>query len=251
MKPTINQFNLLKEYGKYFLKQPNLPENKFIIFGNGRSGSTLLVSLLNSSSKIYCDGEILNRNYIPFPGLYIKTRSSLFHQSVYGFKLLDYQLKDLQKIKKPESFILNLHKDGWKFIYLTRKNKLNYALSIVNAFHRKSFHHRYKDGSVDKKKIRVDTEEVMYWIRQGQENTLYFSDILNSIPHLKLTYEADLHDPKNHQETANQVFDYLKINTSKVDTNLVKIMPSNPVDRVDNYEELIFALDEYGYGQYL
>ena len=37
------------------------PEKKFIIFAQGRSGSTLLVSLMNCHKEIFCDGEILNR----------------------------------------------------------------------------------------------------------------------------------------------------------------------------------------------
>ncbi|CAD5921689.1 sulfotransferase [Planktothrix agardhii] len=44
-------FSKLKHYGTYLWNQPSLPEKRFVIFGRGRSGSTLLVSLLNTHSQ--------------------------------------------------------------------------------------------------------------------------------------------------------------------------------------------------------
>ena len=39
-----------------------MEKNNFIIFGQGRSGSNLLRTLLNSHPQIYCDIEIFNHN---------------------------------------------------------------------------------------------------------------------------------------------------------------------------------------------
>jgi hypothetical protein len=36
---------------------------------------------------------------------------------VYGFKLLQYQIREVQSIKQPEKFLLNLHEVGFKFIF--------------------------------------------------------------------------------------------------------------------------------------
>ena len=95
-------------YGQYFLRQPDLPKKKFIIFGWGRSGSILLVSLLDSHNKIHCDGEILH-NPVLSPHLQIKLCASRCHKPIYGFKLLTYQIKQVQQIKKPCKFVRQLH----------------------------------------------------------------------------------------------------------------------------------------------
>lgn len=64
---------------------------KFILFGRGRTGSTLLTDPLNSSNEVACDKEIFNRP-VAFPQTYLKSREKLFHKPIYGFKLLSYQL---------------------------------------------------------------------------------------------------------------------------------------------------------------
>ena len=70
-------------------------ESKFVLFGGGRNGSTLLVSLLNSHPDIYCDGEILVGK-LRSPFKHIKRRMQSSPKSIYGFKLLSYQLKEIQ-----------------------------------------------------------------------------------------------------------------------------------------------------------
>ncbi len=251
MKPAVGKLKLAKEYGNFLLKSPSLPTKRFVIFGNGRSGSTLLVNLLNSSEKVYCDGEILNRTSVVLPNLFIKVQASYCHKPVYGFKLLDYQLKKLQNIRQPDQFLVNLHHEGWKFIYLTRRNKLNYALSILNALNRQSFHHRNHDGNLTRQKLKVDIDEVFHWIKQGEEHTQFYDDVLQRIPHLRLTYEDHLRDSSCHQNTANQVFDFLELARCDVDSNLVKLMPSDPLKMVDNSEDLVKALELTTYAHFL
>lgn len=251
MKPAVGKLKLAKEYGNFLLKSPSLSEKRFVIFGNGRSGSTLLVNLLNSSDKVYCDGEILNRASVIFPNLFIKVQASLCLKSVYGFKLLDYQLKQLQKIKDPDKFIVNLHKEGWKFVYLTRRNKLNYALSILNALNRQGFHHRDNDGELTREKLKVDIDKVLYWIREGEAHTQHWDDVLRRIPHIKLTYEDNLRDSRFHQDTANQVFDFLGLTRCDVESNLVKLMPSDPLQMIDNRQDLVRVLEMTEYARFL
>lgn len=251
MKPAVGTLKLIKKYGKYFLRKPALPTNRFVIFGSGRSGSTLLVNLLNSSDQVFCDGEILNRDPVAFPNLFIKVQASRCSQPVYGFKLLDYQLKERQKIKEPEDFLINLHREGWKFIYLTRRNKLDYALSILNAFHRKSFHHRGGDGELTRQKLKVDIEDLLYWIKQGEYHTRHYDGVLEDIPHLKLTYEDNLRNSQNHQETADRVFSFLELPKCNVESDLVKLMPARPIQMVDNQDDVIEALKQTDYAHFL
>lgn len=251
VKPAISKLKLAREYGRFLIKRPDLPKQRFIIFGNGRSGSTLLVNLLNSCDRIHCDGEILNRPPLPLPNLFIKTQAARSPKPVYGFKLLDYHLKDLQKIETPQKFLQTLHSQGWQFIYLIRQNKLHYALSILNALHRQGFHHREDEGNLVRKKLWVDIDRAMYWIRQGEENTQYYNRILQSIPHLKLTYEDNLSNAATHQDTADRVFDLLDLPRCEVESNLVKLMSAQAMQMVENKEDLVKALQKTKYARFL
>lgn len=126
IKLVNQQKKLIKElsnYGGYLWKQSQLPEKKFVIFGRGRSGSTLLVELLDSHPQIHCDNEILHDRVL-FPRLYIDSCASRYQSQVYGFKFLSYQIKDVQRISQPKKFLLQLYQSGYKIIYLRRENLL-------------------------------------------------------------------------------------------------------------------------------
>ena len=47
------------------LMRGKLPETRFVVFGLGRSGSTLLCDLLDGHSAIQCDGELFK--IVPTP----------------------------------------------------------------------------------------------------------------------------------------------------------------------------------------
>lgn len=113
------------------------PEKKFLIFAEGRGGSSVLVNLLNSHQDVYCDGEIFNAvsNYkIRFPQLYLKSRKQitrLIAKPVYGFKAKYTQLVIQQGYQK--DFLKKLHNSGWKIIYLKRSNFLKATISTIVA----------------------------------------------------------------------------------------------------------------------
>lgn len=136
----------LWHYALYFRQQPRLPSQRFAIFGRGRSGSTVLTSLLNAHRHISCEGEILH-DRVFFPRLHIDWCASRCQSEVYGFKLLSYQLRDVQPIGNPARFLRSLYDGGYQFIYLTRRNLLFHALSNLNARQNK-FHHRLQEGTL-------------------------------------------------------------------------------------------------------
>ena len=166
----------IKDYGTYLWKKPSLPSKKFVIFGRGRSGSTLLVNLLDKHNKIYCDNEILHDRVL-FPRLYIDLCASRHQSYAYGFKLLSYQIRDIQSIYNQEKFLFNLHKSGYKFIYLTRSNLLYHALSNINA-RMKKFHHRLNEGELSNQPIKVEIKQVFEWIKHSEKLDKYEHDLL-------------------------------------------------------------------------
>ena len=246
-KPVIKEF---LSGGKYLLNRPPLPSKRFVIFGRGRSGSTLLVSLLNSHEEICCDGEILH-DRVSWPRLYVDLCSSRCQLPIYGFKLLSYQLRDIQPIINPKKFLFDLHLNGYKIIYLSRQNLLDHALSNINARRQNKFHHRAGEKKQKYQPISVSIEEVIHWIEHSQSLEKYEKSILKDLPHLSLTYEDHLLDSNSHQQTANIIFDFLEIPPQQISTNLVKIVPRNLQKLVENYESLTEKLKTTKYSPYL
>jgi LPS sulfotransferase NodH len=229
----------LGQCGRYLLQRPSLPTNRFVIFGDGRAGSTLLVNLLNSSGLVHCDGEIFNTSTpVFFPRLYIRARASRCQASAYGFKLLNYQLQDRQKVKDVAGFLTDLHKSGYKLIYLTRRNKLYHALSQISAVERNKFHHRVDDDKFVYQPLRVKVNDLITKMIESEELTYYYTNLIRSIPYHSLVYEDHLEDSAQHQETADQVFSFLGLPSRPVKTNLMKLMPLELADMVENHQEI-------------
>ncbi len=113
-------------------------EQKFVLFGRGCTGSTLLTDLLNSTDQVKCDKEIFNRPIWQVES-FLKNRAKLFSEPIYGFKLLSYQLRNLIKPSDANEFLRYLSEDlGYKIIFLRRKDLLRQTLSKHYAMHRKS-----------------------------------------------------------------------------------------------------------------
>ncbi|MEM9980263.1 MAG: hypothetical protein AAF808_21770, partial [Cyanobacteria bacterium P01_D01_bin.2] len=95
----------LRLYRDLIQTQSNQSSQRFIIFGRGRSGSTALVSLLNCLPKVYCDGEILEQRVL-WPQSYVKAKAHTVQAcaTVYGCKILSYQLRDIQHIAQGSNF---------------------------------------------------------------------------------------------------------------------------------------------------
>lgn len=247
-KETIIDF---PKYVRLIMKKKTFPSNRFVIFAEGRSGSTLLVSLLNSSNQIYCDGEILNRAQVAFPQQYIDLKASFCRTPVYGFKLLDYQLEKLHRIKNPELFLVNLHKRGYKFIYLRRRNRLYHALSQINALKKNKFHKHHHEGEQTYQPIWVNVKELMDTMKITDKTTYKYQMILNDVPHLNLYYEEDLQCDSVHQSTADRIFRFLDIPSTPVKGDLVKIMPRKLSDIVKNYDEVVNTVKQTQYSRFL
>lgn len=75
-----------------------MPKTRFVIFGQGRSGSQLLCDLLDSHSQIRWDKEILSQPTLR-PYQLILNRALLSSCNAYGFKVKIDQLAEKQRIR--------------------------------------------------------------------------------------------------------------------------------------------------------
>ncbi len=226
------------------------PEKKFMIFSSGRSGSTLLISLLRSHPDIYCESEILKRKVF-FPFNKVKIRTQLSDKKVYGFKFLGYQLKNTQiSIKNKKAFMEKLHNSGFKIIYLERLNRLNQALSNMYAFSSNQWHVT-NEASKKKYVMTVDMNELKRWLDELEENNRFEKEMLKDIPHFYVSYEDDLADVSRRDIVMNEVAEYIGVSPFKAFTNLKKIVPKTFDDFISNADEMRAFIKSTKYRHYL
>lgn len=225
-----------------------IPEKRFVIFGQGRTGSTLLVSLLDSQPNIHCDGEILH-HWKWFPERHILSRMAGCRKQVYGFKLLSYQLDNVLCLSQPYRFIEWLLQEEFRIIYLERRNLLRHAISQISARINR-FHKRDQTIAHDKK-INLESEELFWWIETLQRRQQYEASVLRNFDFLHLIYEEDLMQEKNWENTASRVCKSLNLPTVPPTTNLLKVTPEKITDLVANYDELVKMLHGTSYQVFL
>lgn len=214
----------------------NQPDSKFLIFGRGRSGSTLLQDLLNNHPFIHCQDEILRHPTYSLK-FKIKYYESTHQKPVYGFKLLTYQCTDVHKIKNINAFLRNLSSDGYKLIYLERENIVHQAFSCVNAFQSGTFHNRTSTVQ-GFSPVEVPVEKIHMWINILSRRKSIEQDALKDLDFLHVFYEKHLENPSQHQSTVDLVCSYLNLDSYPVKTDLKKLMPSNLEEKVANFDQI-------------
>lgn len=250
-KPIRNARRRVDEWTAYWrLFKPCDLKGKFFIFAQGRTGSTLLVQLLNSNPDIYCEGEILRRKVLS-PYHFVKAYSHRSQRPFFGFKVKIYQLTTDQRIEHPKAFLERMLRDGWKLIYLQRTDIVRHAMSNVVAAHRRSFHHRTSQGALKLEKFRVDAPNLIHRIKLRERWLRDEAEVLNGFSYLPVHYETDLLHTDRHQETLNRVFDYLGVARATVKAQLVRTSKDKLADVIENYDEVLRAISATKYGAYL
>ncbi len=220
-----------------------MEQNKFFIFCQGRSGSTLLKHLLNSHPSIFCEGELFNKdeyyltNYFSkkfanrFPVQYCNYRSIRHRSQVYGFTLLHYQIGLLQQR------ITQMSNNGWKIIHLSRKDAFHQSVSHFVA-RETNFWHRLNNTKVEVPSITIDPSEIAFWIKRMLKNKELEDQIMAPLSHAKLVYEDDLADNNQWQAALKRVFDYLEVDYHQPEAKIKKTYNRPYSEIVENYQEV-------------
>lgn len=236
-------------YLRAVLKRNNLPEQKFAIFGQGRTGSELLLSLIDCHPEIHCEGEMLNKK-VWFPYLYLQGRMAKYPNFVYGCKVRTDQLLFDQGID-PVKFTIGLQENGWKIVYISRQNLLRQNISLLIGLARQKWHDT-ADKPFSDRKIQIDSQELIKYLKLSDLYLEKEREIIGNLPHVNVTYEQDLFNSDRHQPTLDRVFDYLGLSSVPVKTKYVKTSANKKLsDSIENYAEIAAALEKTKYAQFL
>lgn len=230
-------------------RDPDRAGSKFIIFAQGRTGSSLLVDLLNRSPSVRCDEEILARPVL-LPTEWVAAHRGRHPGHTYGFKVKLYQLTIDQALDDPGRWLAAMHRSGWQVVYLWRRNLLRHVLSNVAASRSTRYHYRSAPAT-GRRALRIDLAETLQLMgareRMGEEERV----ALEGIPHETACYEDDLMRSERHQATLDRLGGALQLEPARATTALRRINSGPLTGLIDNYRELERALTGTPWEAYL
>jgi len=179
-------------YQLALLKKTGIPHNtRFILFSQGRTGSNLLRTLLDSHPDIACDGDIFVHRYIKMlsPKLYIKGHlAKASGAKVYGFQLKLSALEEFEKDAK--RFLSDFHENGWKIIYLRRKNLFRRKMSAKIAIAKNKWLYAKEQHleSAQSFKFHWDCDELLASLKDAERREQKDAEVLKELPYLEIIY---------------------------------------------------------------
>lgn len=247
-----HRFQEVNAYLSHYTKDSVPPSAvRVVIFAQGRTGSTLLENLLCSSSYFRQNGELLDTRYgeVIFPATFISGLSKsargnfIFHTKIYQLT------KDRESPIEPRTFLERLYADGWKIIYLRRKNKVKHALSNIVA-KRRGQYHKF-DTAAEDLKIVFKREQLIKKVNRRFAYEEQEKDALSTVKYHTVIYEDDLENAQSHQQTIDRILEYLSLAPKAVATQHKKINNRPLEDMISNYDEFLDCLRQQGWQMFL
>ena len=222
----------------------------FIILSSGRSGSTLLVRLLNSHLRIKCHDELLNRDQLLAYDIsrntspntlvnYVKANllSISRHYLFVGFKVFNEQLEYcnlplkslLESLDYPHVIILYRENllDTYTSLKIAEKNNIWFSESVVNNC-----------------AIEVDWESLKDYCDTEKER---WKSSLSHLKQCKLISISFQQLITNKERTMEKVFEFLNLPLEPVYTCSVRQNPLPLEDKVSNFKEIMKRAEDEDY----
>lgn len=205
----------------------------------GRTGSELLVQLLNSHPDMRCDSEVLD--FGPdWPRLFLRGRAAAAARdgaSVHGFKLTANQLRWPVLVRQPRLLFDDLEHAGVTFIRLRRRDIVRQAISHERA----KAVDRWHNGSPSETPDLCPAEVIrtLVWLEEQDE---ILDHMLAGRQVHELVYEDDLATRDQQARTTARLFDTLGLPPHEATAWVQRDSPSSIADMVGNWPELRAAI---------
>ena len=223
-------------------RQAPLPEIRFHIFGQGRTGSRLLCDLLHSHPDITCDLEILAERARDPRGL-IEAHARLCKTRAHGFKHKIYQLTERQRVDDPAAFLQALHNDGWKMLHLSRRNVIRHALSGIARERTGVTHKLGGKDSGSFQKLYIEVEELRGWVEDRKQRQQREMDAIGDLPRLEIVYDDDLMSGEAQAAACARVVEWLGLPPAEMSAKIRPNTPKRLRDFVENFDEIAEAFE--------
>lgn len=225
------------------------PPVRFLILGQGRTGSTLLTNLLDSHPDVVCLGEILSRRRhgrIRHVEAYLRGAARRHHATrCFGFKVKPYELTD-QGIDVG-TFLRGMADAGWLLVHLERENVVRHAVSTVMRDLR-GFPHvvRGSDAEADERDRQyVLSPQLVLDAARGRADQLRQERAaFAGLSHHLVSYERDLASEGSHQAVADRLFAALGVTPAPVSSRTSRLTNDDLSDKIENFGDLLAAVAE-------
>lgn len=225
-----------------------MPEQRFVILAQGRTGSTLLTSLLDSHPQIRCNDELLQRPRIA-PLRYIDQVARAATLPRHGWHLKSEQLKWRQADRPVGPFLDALEARGSKIIYLWRENVLEQSVSMFFAVASGAWHHR-NNGQIKRvKELELDPEELYSQMKQRSRVLELDRALLSGRDYCEINYERDLRTEDARGPALARIQEFLGVEYHPLASELRKSV-NRPIHKlIKNYAEIAESLEGTPYAQ--
>lgn len=234
-------------------KKESIPfqQRRLLIFGLGRTGSTVLEDLLQSTGYFKAHGELFNPSEPlqndPVQYFIEKANQCGDKHFISHVKLYEMESVDQSGMSKRD-FLEALLGHGWQIIYLTRTNKLKHNLSSYRA-HETSIFHTEKvlppvAMTIDCFKFKHGVKHLISWGNEERE-------LLNGLPYLEIEYERHLENGLSHQSAVKTILDYVGLPHRIAQTKHKKVLRGDLKSLISNYDEFVEEMTLNGFGEYL
>jgi len=245
---------------------------RFVAFGLARSGTTLLIRLLDSHQQILCMGEILQPERttchptysIPRYQLYQEQSASnrlfskiarefalkryldwifaTYRNEAVGFKLMLIQLQEYPYVAE------YMQQAQFRIIHIVRENLLKQHVSFVRA--------QATDQWVSKKpvsqmKVKIGVGELLDDLKDLEKQQQLQAQLIAQmqLPHIQLVYERLAED---YSQALRPVLDFLGVNREfELNTKLRKITSDDLSQVIENYQEVTAKLTSTRFERFL
>ena len=228
-------------------------KTNFIIFGQGRSGSSLLKDLLDSHPEIDCLGDFLHKNQLqkkfgffrhliaqyPIPYIYYFKNKS--EKSIFGFKLFNQHVKNIERT------VATLYKKEWKIIHLHRENILKQSISWAIANQTSTWARSADTDDSNNKTYKIDPKLLLKHTGNRLQRTKLENQLMTKFDHLDVIYEYDLFNSDSWPETTRKVVAYLGIYPVEVQTKWLKTDQRPDSERISNFDEVMDYMKNNGF----
>lgn len=225
------------------------PERRFVLFGRGRSGSTLLVQMLDANPAIGCLDEVLRFRTLR-PVNMVQRELGRLNKPVRGFKLLSYQVRTLHSKKQGDALHAWMSDPSVKVFHLQRDNILRHALSNIYAETRATYHST--DARAAKtEKIEIGADTLFTWMRGSLDLLEWEKRYLGDMDREVVAYERDLATPERQQATLERVSQALGVPPVPSSAPLRKVTPRDYAAFIQNWDSLRAEIAASEFAAYL
>ena len=229
-----------QQFQSFIIRQrPAMPSHRFVLFGTEFSGGCLVVDLLRrvadarygSLPATWTLEPLLERRHF-FPLRHIQRHWLDCSDYLFGFKLSAVDLMITHGMSEPHRFMELLYEQGYKLIYLQRRDLMRHAIAILKA--RQNSRH-------------IDPQALIIILKQLDNQRIAEAAIIAQVPHLTLFYETDLLDPNVYSTTAQQLCRCLELKPKQQVQHPIKLVHQRISDLISNYDEVHAALENSDY----